>query len=144
MYIIDICPAFYCNVYCEKKDKGLEIAMKKYDQIRRKLLDRRDEIKGRLNKVDQDILHTDGAPDPDSGEQAVERENDDVLEALGGLARSELEKINAALERIEQNEYGKCTLCKKAIAAERLKAIPFADRCINCADKDIDDEDDID
>ncbi len=118
--------------------------MKKYDQIRRKLIDRRDEIRGRLNKVDQDILHTDGAPSPDSGEQAVERENDDVLEALGGLARSELEKINIALERIEQGEYGNCTLCKKAIAAERLKAIPFADRCIDCADKDIDDMDDID
>jgi DnaK suppressor protein len=130
---------YYENIY-----KGLEVTMKKYDQIRRKLIDRRDEIRGRLDKVDQDILHTDGAPSPDSGEQAVERENDDVLEALGGLARSELEKINIALERIELGEYGNCTLCKKAIAAERLKAIPFADRCINCADKDIDDIDDID
>ncbi|MFV1975289.1 MAG: TraR/DksA family transcriptional regulator [Candidatus Scalindua sp.] len=115
--------------------------MKKYDQIRRKLIDRRDEIKGRLNKVDQDILHTNGAPNPDSGEQALERENDDVLEALGGLARSELEKINTALERIERKEYGICTLCKESIAVERLKAIPFADRCINCADKDTDDID---
>jgi len=122
----------------------MEAAMKKYDQIRRKLIDRRDEIKGRIDKDDKDILHTDGAPSPDSGEQAVERENDDVLEALGGLARSELEKINSALKRIERNEYGNCVLCKKAIAAERLKAIPFADRCISCADKDIDDMDDID
>ena len=115
--------------------------MKKYDQIRRKLIMRRDEIEGRLNKVDQDILHTNGAPSPDSGEQAIEREHDDVLEALGGLARSELEKINTALERIEGNEYGICTLCQKSIAVERLKAIPYADRCINCADKDTDDMD---
>lgn len=133
--------AFNCKINDEKKDKGLEATMKKYDQIRRKLIDRRDEIKGRLNKVDQDILHTNGAPDPDSGEQALEREGDDVLEALGGLARSELEKINTALERIERGEYGNCTLCKKAIAAERLKAIPYADRCIDCADKDIDELD---
>jgi hypothetical protein len=75
--------AFNCKTYYEKKDKGLEVTMKKYDQIRRKLMDRRDEIEGRLNKVDQDILHTNGAPNPDSGEQAIERENDDVLEALG-------------------------------------------------------------
>ncbi|KHE92816.1 MAG: hypothetical protein SCABRO_01424 [Candidatus Scalindua brodae] len=87
--------------------------MKKYDQIRRKLIDRRDEIEGRLDKVDQDILHTNGAPSPDSGEQAVERENDDVLEALGGLARSELEKINTALERIERNEYGTVRYVKR-------------------------------
>ena len=108
--------------------------MKKYERIRRKLLNRRDEIEGRLNKVDQDILHTNGAPSPDSGEQAIERENDDVLEALGGIARSELEKINTALERMERNEYGICTVCKKAISAERLEAIPYADHCINCAE----------
>ncbi|MDV5121121.1 MAG: TraR/DksA family transcriptional regulator [Candidatus Scalindua sp.] len=113
--------------------------MKKYERIRRKLLNRRDEIEGRLNKVDQDILHTNGAPNPDSGEQAIERENDDVLEALGGIARSELEQINIALERMERNEYGICTLCKKAISAERLKAIPYAERCIKCADKDVED-----
>ena len=108
--------------------------MKKYERIRRKLLNRRDEIEGRLNKIDQDILHTNGAPSPDSREQAIERENDDVLEALGGIARSELEKINTALERMERNEYGICTVCKKAISAERLEAIPYADHCIDCAE----------
>lgn len=113
--------------------------MKKYKQIRRKLISKRDEIEGRLKKVDQDILHTDGAPSPDSGEQSIERENDDVLEALGGIARLELEQINIALERIERDEYGICAACKKTISTERLKAIPYADRCINCADKDDED-----
>ncbi len=109
--------------------------MKKYEQIRRKLIDRRDEIEGRLDKIDQDILHTNGAPSPDSSEQAIERENDDVLESLGGMARSELEKINAALDRIEKKEYGICTECEKPISAERLKAIPFTEHCIGCAEK---------
>ncbi len=109
--------------------------MKKYEQIRRKLINRRDEIEGRLNKIDQDILHTNGAPSPDSGEQAIERENDDVLESLGGLARSELEKINAALERIERKEYGSCTECEKPISTERLKVIPYTEYCIKCAEK---------
>lgn len=108
--------------------------MKKHEQIRIKLMDRRDEIVGRLNKIERDILHTDGAPSPDSGEQAIERENDDVLESLGGLVRSELEKINAALERIERKEYGICTECKKPISAERIKAIPFTEHCIDCAE----------
>ncbi len=108
--------------------------MKKYERIRRKLLNKRDEIEGRLSKIDQDILHTNGAPNPDSGEQAIERENDDVLEALGGIARSELEQINEALARIEQNEYGICTVCKKTISSERLEAIPFTDHCIDCAE----------
>ncbi len=108
--------------------------MKKYEQIRKILIDKREKIAGRLNKIDQDILHTNGAPSPDSSEQAVERENDDVLESLGGLARSELEKINAALKRIERKEYGICTECEKPISAERLKAIPFTEHCIDCAE----------
>lgn len=109
--------------------------MKKNEQIRIKLIQRRDEIEGRINKINENILHTNGAPDPDSGEQAIERENDDVLESLGGLARSELEKINAALERIERKEYGICTECEKPISAERLKAIPYTEHCIECAEK---------
>ena len=72
--------------------------MKKYERIRRKLISKRDEIEGRLNKVDQDILHTNGAPNPDSGEQAIERENDDVLEASGR---------NCAF-RIRANKYSTC------------------------------------
>lgn len=108
--------------------------MKKYEQIRTKLMKKRDEIERRLNKIDQDILHTDGAPNPDSEEQAVERANDDVLDALGGIARSELEKINAALASIERGEYGNCRACKKPIPMERLKAIPYTDHCVACAD----------
>ncbi|MFQ5965741.1 MAG: TraR/DksA family transcriptional regulator [Candidatus Scalinduaceae bacterium] len=108
--------------------------MKKYERIRRKLLSKRDEIESRLNKIDKDILHTSGAPSPDSGEQAIERENDDVLDALGGIARAELEQINTALARIEQNEYGICTACKNPISAARLEAIPYTDNCIDCAE----------
>ncbi len=108
--------------------------MKKHEQIREKLIRKRDELEFRLNKIDQDILHTSKPPDPDSEEQAAERENDEVLDAVGGLARSELEKINTALERIKQNEYGICVSCKNAIPIERLKAIPHADHCVACAE----------
>lgn len=108
--------------------------MGKHKQIREKLLKKRDEIERRLNKIDQDILHTNGAPNPDSEEQAAERANDDVLDALGGIARSELEKINIALSRIEKDEYGICAACSKPIPLERLKAIPYTEYCVVCAD----------
>ncbi len=113
--------------------------MKAHEQIRIKLLKKRDEIERRLNKIDQDILHTNGAPNPDSEEQAVERANDDVLEGLGEIARSELEKINTALMSIERGEYGICVVCNKPIPLERLKAIPFTNHCVACADISNDD-----
>ncbi|MDR4509550.1 MAG: TraR/DksA family transcriptional regulator [Candidatus Brocadiaceae bacterium] len=108
--------------------------MKKYEQIRKKLIKKRDEIELRLNNIDKDLLHINGAPDPDFEEQTVERQNDEVLDAVGELTRSELEKINSALARLEQGEYGICAECKSIIPVERLKAIPYVEHCVSCSE----------
>jgi RNA polymerase-binding transcription factor len=44
----------------------------------------------------------------------------------------QLKLIEAALERIDSEEYGVCTDCGNAIASARLEAIPWAVRCIAC------------
>jgi RNA polymerase-binding protein DksA len=44
-----------------------------------------------------------------------------------------LEEVAAALQRIEQGSYGRCENCGKEIGRERLKAVPFARLCIDCA-----------
>jgi len=52
-----------------------------------------------------------------------------------GLAANDREllyQVNEALERIEANEYGLCTACKKPIPVTRLKAIPHAQTCLKC------------
>ena len=38
----------------------------------------------------------------------------------------------AALERLEQGEFGICTACGNAISDERLNAVPYAALCRNC------------
>ena len=45
----------------------------------------------------------------------------------------ELQKINAALRRIEDGEYGYCMECGEEIAAKRLEIDPAASHCIRCA-----------
>ena len=47
----------------------------------------------------------------------------------------ELQKIEAALNRIEQNEYGQCLACDEEIAGPRLKLDPATTLCIDCAGK---------
>jgi len=47
--------------------------------------------------------------------------------------RSILDEIDAALERIDEGTFGKCTECGSAIAEERLKALPHAPLCVRCA-----------
>jgi DnaK suppressor protein len=45
----------------------------------------------------------------------------------------ELQRIDAALRRIEDGEYGWCAECGEAIAERRLEVDPCASHCVNCA-----------
>ncbi|MBX7490238.1 RNA polymerase-binding protein DksA [Helicobacter turcicus] len=45
---------------------------------------------------------------------------------------TELEYIDSALTKIEQDTYGVCEMCDEPIAKERLKAKPHAKYCIVC------------
>ena len=49
-----------------------------------------------------------------------------------------LEQVEAALGRIEAGTYGVCQQCEHTIDRERLEAIPYASRCIDCARGDDD------
>jgi RNA polymerase-binding protein DksA len=40
--------------------------------------------------------------------------------------------IDSALQRIEAGTFGTCTSCRQPIAAERLEALPWTTRCIDC------------
>ena len=46
-----------------------------------------------------------------------------------------LQQIEAALERIEEVQYGKCEECGKPIPKTRLNAIPYTPVCIKCAEE---------
>ncbi|MAL79311.1 MAG: dimethylmenaquinone methyltransferase [Sneathiella sp.] len=76
-----------------------------------------------------------GAHSASFGEQAIERESDEVDEKLEAGAIREIDAIKAALERIEAGKYGICTSCGDEIAAARLQALPYTTLCIACASK---------
>jgi RNA polymerase-binding protein DksA len=44
-----------------------------------------------------------------------------------------LDLIEAALERIEEGDYGQCEECGVKIPKTRLNAIPYASLCVKCA-----------
>jgi DnaK suppressor protein len=43
-----------------------------------------------------------------------------------------LNKVDAALRRLEDGTYGDCFECGEEIAEARLRALPFAVRCKDC------------
>jgi RNA polymerase-binding protein DksA len=59
----------------------------------------------------------------------VDREIDYTLEENSGHV---LTAIDEALGRIESGTFGTCGRCGKPIAEDRLDAIPYANRCIDC------------
>lgn len=65
----------------------------------------------------------------------AEGEFDDVLDSLGEISRKELLQIWDALQRIDNGTYGTCKECGSKIDIERLKAVPWAEFCIDCAAK---------
>ncbi len=99
-----------------------------------------DNLKLRLEEHRRGLLHRVGAieddlrrpKDPDM-EEATESENDEVLERLDEQSRREFNRVDAALKRIGDGEYGVCIDCGKEIQLLRMKAIPWASRCVDCA-----------
>ena len=59
--------------------------------------------------------------------QAMSRET-------GRRRRLDLVRTDAALERLEEGEFGECLGCAEAINPNRLEADPTATLCINCAE----------
>ena len=43
-----------------------------------------------------------------------------------------LDRIDAALERIEKGEFGKCLVCAGEIPLPRLETLPFTLYCVKC------------
>ena len=51
---------------------------------------------------------------------------------LRGREEQHLAQIEATLKRIETGTFGRCQTCGKAIAPERLEALPWALDCVDC------------
>ena len=94
----------------------------------------RAELVKRLAAMHIDTHHENEPVEKDFAEQAVQRENDDVLNALNQEAKGVMMRVDNALLRIQSGEYGNCLRCGCEIKLERLKTIPYAEHCINCAE----------
>ncbi len=89
------------------------------------------ELQARVSSIHDDFAE--GKPSTWS-EQAGERENDEVLNALESEAKIEIQQLSNAITSIEAGTYGICIECGEDIATGRLKVQPAATKCINCAE----------
>lgn len=90
------------------------------------------ELDTRLHEIDDEL---DSHQSKDWEELAVEREGDEVLERMGVSGEKEIAQITAALQRVEEGEFGYCVTCGGEISDDRLDVVPHTPFCQACAQK---------
>ena len=78
--------------------------------------------------IANELAHIDNHP-ADGGSELHEQEVDLTTEVFFD---EEARRIAEALQALEIGTYGTCVDCGAEIAAERLKAVPEAVRCLEC------------
>lgn len=78
-----------------------------------------------------------GIADASGGDSHLLDVANDVMEhemqtTLRMAIRDRLDRVTRCLDRIEAGQYGQCAICAKDIEANRLKAIPYAELCMEC------------
>jgi len=68
----------------------------------------------------------------DMGTDAMEREKAFLFASAEGR---QLMTVDEALRRLYRSEYGTCESCGKEIGKQRLDAMPQANLCVNCQEK---------
>jgi RNA polymerase-binding transcription factor len=79
-------------------------------------------------RIDQlRALHALGAGAPPAGGDP------DVFRSLQSGARAALRDVHAALWRMDEGAYGRCTRCGGAVEIERLEILPQTAMCLPCS-----------
>ena len=110
---------------------------KELGDLQKRLQEERDELQRQASEIEESSF---GTPQSeltgevsfdeeyaDAGTATFERERD---LSLTNNIRDLTEKIDRALERIDEGTYGVCERCGKPIEKARIKALPYATLCI--------------
>ena len=106
------------------------------ERLRHILLARRQEVQQQIDELlaqhraDQTRLREESVADNEdlSTQNSNSHQQLSILEVRNQVRL----QLDTALQRLEEGTYGLCEDCQRPITEERLKALPFARRCIDC------------
>jgi DnaK suppressor protein len=121
----------------KKTVAAAEMPKTRYSDLKQMLDDRRREIQaevqGKMRGVREEGSWGGKLNEVLDAVESAEADIQEELEfALVQMKSETLNKINDALGRLEQGNYGNCFDCGEEIAEKRLRALPFAVRCKDC------------
>lgn len=113
--------------------------MKRIDfvkETKQRLIRRRDALRSAL-AGDMSLLRSGNHEAVgDEIDAAIATEQAELRSQMLNFESRELAQIENALEKIQHGRYGKCEACESSISPARLKALPYATECIECARRD--------
>jgi DnaK suppressor protein len=106
----------------------------RYDELKKMLEDRRRELMNEVQGKIRDARAEGGKEREvlDQGESSEVDIQEDIEFALIQMKAETLNKVDAALRRLDEGSYGDCFECGDEISEARLRALPFAVRCKDC------------
>lgn len=105
------------------------------DKFRAQLTARRNEIVHRAEQTLENEMTLDSDDLPDEMDLASSEYLQAFTFRLRGREKNLLDKIEKALERIDNGTFGTCEECDEPIALKRLEARPEATLCIRCKEE---------
>src|SRR5258708_14299605 len=117
--------------------KGQELPMdkKRLDYYKKKLVSRREELMKTIARTEEEGRQADDDQTVDLADKAANSYTKEFLFGMTNTDRTILNMIDAALKRINANEYGLCADCQKEMKHTRLETGPWAKAFINCQGK---------
>jgi len=101
------------------------------EKFKQQLLDKREEILDEAGRTLSDMTdQNENVPDPN--DRATLESGRSFELRIRDRERKLLSKIEEALERVDEGEYGVCEDCGEDIGIKRLEARPVTTLCIDC------------
>ena len=100
------------------------------------LLELRNGILKNIDEIDPTQENETPVVAGDVADLAQESSKNELSLHLAEVESRELGQIDKAIQKIGEGTYGVCEKCGENISPARLKALPFANKCIRCQEED--------
>jgi DnaK suppressor protein len=114
---------------------GTSMDKKRLEYYKKKLATRREELMKTIARTQEEGRTADEDPTVDLADKAANSYTKEFLFGMTNTDRTILNMIDAALKRINTDEYGVCANCQEELQQKRLEAVPWAKHCITCQEK---------
>jgi RNA polymerase-binding protein DksA len=120
---------------------GARLDAAQIERVRERLLREREEAATRLRDlgitpdVEEQAPRAGADTVLDEGDQAQASEREDMSLATRQRLADRINRLTAALARIDAGTYGLCVECGQPIESARLKAMPEAATCLACQER---------